>query len=204
MALSFAASGAKLVLIGLTESNLLKTKALLPSTTECKIYPCDITDAAGMSRIASEVGSWDVFVQNAGVHATPGPIASTSLADIDRVWNVNVRSLYITAKEFLPTAREGFASLLVVTSSAAQFQEQLPDIAAYADSKVAQAKIAETLAAQYPGVSVVSFHPGGIVTDGFCEAGLTIESVPTYEREYPALVLKHLESLWSMGLTCCW
>ncbi len=63
----FVASGAKrVVLLGRTEATLAETQKLIPSgSADTSPLVCDVTDQAGMEKVAAEVGTWDVFVLNA-------------------------------------------------------------------------------------------------------------------------------------------
>src|SRR6187399_1401897 len=46
--------------------------------------------AAAVEKTVAELGRLDILVNNAGIF-TPGKFEDTSVADLDRIWNVNVR-----------------------------------------------------------------------------------------------------------------
>jgi NADP-dependent 3-hydroxy acid dehydrogenase YdfG len=70
--------------VGRSESTLAETQKLIPSgTTMCSVFPCDVTDEAGMEKVATAVGTWDVMILNAGYISAPAPIAK---APLDNYW----------------------------------------------------------------------------------------------------------------------
>lgn len=84
-AIAFAAAGAKrLVLIGRTDSTLAQAKDSLQASsksTTCLTFRTDITDDKAMHQIAAEVGTWDIFILNAGHLPNPASIVSANLSD---------------------------------------------------------------------------------------------------------------------------
>ncbi len=71
-----------------------------------------MTDAA-----MSAWGRIDILVNNAGVTHMPAPLTEVSEADFDRVFAVNCKSVYLTARHVLPHMSRG-ASILNVASTA--------------------------------------------------------------------------------------
>ena len=47
----------------------------------CSIHCADVTDSQATEKIAGAVGTWDVFILNAGYVPTPSPITSCDLDD---------------------------------------------------------------------------------------------------------------------------
>lgn len=88
-------------------------------------FACDVdVSKAGsveaMARQAmAEMGHVDILVNNAGVTHLPTPLEDVSEADFDRVWNVNVKSVYLTARALIPhmKSRETGAILNVASSA---------------------------------------------------------------------------------------
>ena len=68
----------------------------------------DVSDAASVAHLAEAVaalGSVDVLVNNAGVGHTPRPLDELSEAEFDRLFAVNARSVYLTARAFVPAMK---------------------------------------------------------------------------------------------------
>lgn len=79
---AFATAGAsRLILIGRTESSLYDTKKSLPPQVTSVVYRADVTDEKAFKAIASDIGTWDVLILNAGTLAAPNPIANTTIDD---------------------------------------------------------------------------------------------------------------------------
>ncbi len=82
----------------------------------------DVSDAASVSAMAERVlagGRLDILVNNAGITHLPAPMEEVSEEDFDRVWAVNVKSVYLTARAFVPAMKEaGRGAILNVASTA--------------------------------------------------------------------------------------
>ena len=73
--------------------------------------------------------------------------------------------------------------MLGVTSGAQTFPTaQLPDLAAYMSSKMAQVKVLEFLAAENTNLLIGSVHPGMVDTSVFCKSSATPNMVPMDSR----------------------
>jgi 3-oxoacyl-[acyl-carrier protein] reductase len=66
----------------------------------------DVADAASVAALAREagrvLGAVDVLVNNAGIGHLPQPLEDLSESDFDRIFAVNARSVYLTARAFVP------------------------------------------------------------------------------------------------------
>ena len=85
-AVAFASAGAAhIVLVGRTEATLAKTKSLLPNICKVTVHTADVNDEKAMQAVAQAVaqavGTWDVFILNAGYISTPSKIADGNLDD---------------------------------------------------------------------------------------------------------------------------
>ena len=64
-------------------------------------------------------GSLDILVNNAGVTHLPTPLEKVSEEDFDRVFNVNMKSVYLTAQALVPHMKDlGRGAILNVASTA--------------------------------------------------------------------------------------
>ncbi|MFQ1702402.1 SDR family oxidoreductase [Loktanella agnita] len=65
----------------------------------------DISDARSVSNMAETLlatGPLDILVNNAGITHLPTPMEDVSEDDFDRVFRVNMKSIYLTAQAFVP------------------------------------------------------------------------------------------------------
>ncbi|MCK8677641.1 MULTISPECIES: SDR family oxidoreductase [Streptomyces] len=148
MARTLSERGARLALLGREEATLARVRDVLPGEARC--WEVDITDDAGMARVAAEVGESmgppSVVVANAGI-AEGGPFGTSDPAVWRRVVEVNLVGSAITARSFLPAllARRGYflqiASLAAIGAS--------PMMSAYCASKAGVESFAHALRAEY-------------------------------------------------------
>jgi 3-oxoacyl-[acyl-carrier protein] reductase len=71
-------------------------------------------------RALAELGHVDILVNNAGVTHLPSPMEDVTDADFDRIVNVNMRAVYLTAKALVPHMKANKrGAILNVASTAA-------------------------------------------------------------------------------------
>ena len=92
---------------------------------ERRVHACtaDVADGASVAALAAfsreTFGELDVLVNNAGVTHLPAEMDTVSEEDFDRVLAVNAKSVYLTARHFVPAMRErGQACILNDASTA--------------------------------------------------------------------------------------
>ena len=82
----------------------------------------DVADGASVAAMADMVlgaGGLDILVNNAGITHLPTPLEDVSEDDFDRVLAVNVKSVYLTARAFVPAMKAaGAGAILNVASTA--------------------------------------------------------------------------------------
>jgi len=62
-----------------------------------RVVPCDLADRAAVERLVSEAGAVDVLIANAGV-SVAGRVERSSIEEIDRVLDVNLRAPIVLAR----------------------------------------------------------------------------------------------------------
>ena len=79
----------------------------------------DVSDAGSVADLAETHPDPDILVNNAGVTHLPQPLEDVSEDDFDRVLAVNVKSVYLTARAFVPAmkARQGGVILNVASTA---------------------------------------------------------------------------------------
>ncbi|PID36083.1 MAG: 3-oxoacyl-ACP reductase [Rhodobacterales bacterium] len=119
IARKFAAEGAK---VCVADINLNAAQEIAQEIGGIAVE-VDVASAASVAALADtalpELGGLDILVNNAGVTHLPGPMEEISEADFDRVLMVNTKSVYLTARAFLPALRaRGQGAILNVASTA--------------------------------------------------------------------------------------
>lgn len=83
----------------------------------------NVADNDSVATMAADIldrfGGLDVLINNAGITHLPAPLEEVSEEDFDRVLAVNVKSVYLTARHFVPEMkRNGSGAILNVASTA--------------------------------------------------------------------------------------
>jgi NAD(P)-dependent dehydrogenase (short-subunit alcohol dehydrogenase family) len=125
----------------------------------------DATEAAEVVDAAAEaLGRLDILVNNAGVGVL-GPLDTLSLADVDRVLDVNVRGVFLASQAAAARLPEG-GRIITIGSCMAQ-RVPGPGGTLYATSKAALAGLTKALARELGGRGITAnlVLPGPIDTD---------------------------------------
>jgi 3-oxoacyl-[acyl-carrier protein] reductase len=120
IARKFAAEGAR-VLIADINGDAAEALAQELGQLALQVDVANADSVGALARAAfAAFGTLDILVNTAGVTHLPTPMEDVSEADFDRVLGVNVRSMYLTARAFVPhmkTNRRG--AILNIASTAA-------------------------------------------------------------------------------------
>ena len=169
-ALEFARAGADIVAIDLDEARLAATTRSIEALgRSCLAFGCDVSNAAAVgvvaAKVAADIGSPDVVVNNAGIGFL-GPFIDTPLSAWNQVIGVNLMGVVHVSRAFLPgMIAAGGARHLVNIASAAGLQA-VPNLSTYSASKYAVVGLSEALAMELNGtnISVTVVCPGIINT----------------------------------------
>ncbi len=89
--------------VGLVARRAEPLEALAAAHEGAMALPGDVTDAAAMrdvfARFVAEAGRIDALFNNAGMFGAPGAIDEIAVEDFDAVVNVNLRGMFICARE---------------------------------------------------------------------------------------------------------
>ncbi|MEV6753073.1 SDR family oxidoreductase [Streptomyces sp. NPDC051214] len=130
-----------------------------------KADAADPGDAAGaVERAADDLGRLDILVNNAGIGVL-GPIGDLTLADVDRVLDINVRAVFLASQA--AAGRLGDGGRIISTGSALVRHTGAGGSTLYAMSKAALIGMTKPLARELAGrgITVNVIHPGAIDTD---------------------------------------
>ena len=148
----FAAEGARLVVNDLDADGVTRIAAQI-AATGAEVHPCagDVANDADVARlVASAIGAYgrlDVVVNNAGTTHRNQPMLDVSEAMFDRIYQVNVKSLYLTAKHAVPHFRAQRSGCFVTIASTAGVRPR-PGLTWYNGSKGAAIVTSRSMAAE--------------------------------------------------------
>jgi len=116
----FAEEGARVAIVDL---NLEAAQALAAEVGAGAIaLRADVADGAAVAELAGRVvaalGPVEVLVNNAGVGHTPQPLDELPEAAFDRIFAINAKSVYLTARAFVPAMKAaGRGAILNIAST---------------------------------------------------------------------------------------
>ena len=130
----------------------------------------DATDGAAVSAAAAAHSNVSVLVNCVGLVAH-GSLLECSLADFDRSMQVNVRSMVLTMKSFLPAMLERSDGAIINIASVVSSVRAAPQRFAYGASKAAVIGLTLSVARDYiaRGIRCNAISPGTVETPSLHE-----------------------------------
>jgi len=171
-ALAFGRRGALVVMAGRRPSEGDKAVAALSEIGAAgRFIATDVTKPADLAALHATIlrdhGRLDVAFNNAGYQEPRAPLAEQDPALYDRVFDTNVRSVYLCLQQQIPImARQGKGAI-VVNTSVSGLRNPNPGLALYSASKAALVSLTRSAAMEYAekGVRINGVAPGRVVTD---------------------------------------
>jgi 3-oxoacyl-[acyl-carrier protein] reductase len=118
IARALAAEGARVVLADIDAA----AAQAVAADTGGEAIGCDVSRADSVTAMAAAVlaqGAPDILVNNAGITHLPMPMEEVPEEEFDRVLAVNVKSVYLTARAFVPAMKAaGRGAILNIASTA--------------------------------------------------------------------------------------
>jgi NAD(P)-dependent dehydrogenase (short-subunit alcohol dehydrogenase family) len=151
----------------------------------------DVRDEAACADVARQTGALDILVNNAGIGHV-GTALTTSGADLDRLFAVNVRGMLNVTKAYLPemvARRKGVIVNMASVAGLVGIQDRL----AYATTKFAVVGLTKCMALDHAadGIRVNCICPGRVETPW---VSARIREYPDPERAY-----KEMAATQAMG-----
>lgn len=161
IAQTFLAEGACVMIADINGDAAQKMAAQLGSNAMA--IQVDVGNNASVQAMAdaahAEYGQLDILVNNAGVTHLPTPLEDVSEEDFDHVFNVNMKSVYLTARAFVPKMKtRGMGAILNVASTAGLSPR--PNLNWYNASKGWMITATKTMA--------VELAPSGVRVNAIC------------------------------------
>jgi 2-keto-3-deoxy-L-fuconate dehydrogenase len=167
------------------------TNRILAAGGVAESHELDVTDESQCGRAARTTGPLEILINNAGVGHV-GTALTTTGADLDRLYAVNVRGMLNVTKVYLPGMVERRAGAIINMASVAGLVG-VRDRLAYCTSKFAVVGLTKSMALDHAadGVRVNCICPGRVETP-FVSARL---------REYPDpdLAYREMSATQSLG-----
>ncbi|VEF46582.1 bacilysin biosynthesis protein BacC [Bacillus freudenreichii] len=190
----FAQLGCRLVLNDINEDALLKVKEMLPNSDEHQLLTGDISKEATAERFVqtalNHFGRIDILVNNAGVHCIQD-IEETTVEDFDRVFDINLKSMFLCCKHVIPVMRTQEKGVIINLSSISAYigQEMMgKSTFLYNMTKAGALQLTRSLATRYAqdGIRVNCVAPGATKT-----SQITEEMAPDLEAFWVAVGEAH-------------
>lgn len=208
----FAAQGANVVLVDLSAENLATAIAGIQqkSGVTATGVACDVSSEASVEQAFTEIrGPIDVLVNCAGI-AHVGTLQTTTVADLDRLFGVNVRGTYLCMRAAIkPMLEAGHGTILNMASIAAT--AGLSDRFAYSMTKGAVLSMTLSVAKDYlqQGIRCNCISPARVHTpfvDGFLAKnypGQEAEKMKDLARAQPIGRMGTPEEIAALALYLC-
>ncbi len=171
-ALAFARRGATVVIAGRRRAEGEKAVAAIAAAGgTARFIAADVTrpdEIAKLHRtIVADHGRLDIAFNNAGYQEPRAPLAEQDAGLYDRVFDTNVRSVFLSLQHQIRHMAERGGGAIVVNTSVSGLRNPNPGLALYSASKAALISLMRSAAMEYAerGVRINAVAPGRVVTD---------------------------------------
>jgi NAD(P)-dependent dehydrogenase (short-subunit alcohol dehydrogenase family) len=176
-AIKFAGKGAKIVAVGRneTELNSLRDEA---NTGSGEIFPhlADLSEISQIERLVTDTvdnfKKIDILINSAGIIAS-GSIEDTSLESWDKMFDVNLRSVFYIIQKSIPHLEKTRGSIVNVSSVTGL--RAFPNVLAYCVSKAGIDQLTRCIALELAPkkIRVNAVNPGVVQTNLHKRSGMT-------------------------------
>jgi len=173
VAKAFIAEGAHIMLcarnVELLKQAQQELLQLANGKSKVLIMQADVSNPKDMDLLiknsVAEMGGLDIVVSNAGVYGTKGPIEEIDWEEWSQAIDINLKGTVLLCRSAVPHfKKQGYGKIILLSGGGAT--KPMPYLSAYAASKAAVVRFAETLAEelQQYNVDVNSIAPGALNT----------------------------------------
>ena len=187
----FAAAGAQVYIADIDRARAERLASELPGA---RALICDVTDERAVKEMFAGIPKLDILVNNAGIGLV-GSIEETDLADYERLFRVNVQSIFLVTRAAIPLllARHG----VIVNIGSAAGLIGVKRRFAYCATKGAVIAMTKQLAVDYPTQLRVNCICPGTVDTPFVDAYL--EKYHKHEKEKVRAELNQRQPVGRLG-----
>lgn len=187
----FANEGARVLIVDVDEG---RSNACAATISNAEAFACDISNEAAVQLLFRSIPRLDVLVNCAGIGAV-GTVEEAELADLERLFRVNVFGLYLVTKAALPLLKQVRGSVLNIGSVAGLVGVKRRF--AYSATKGAVIAITRQLAVDYPTEIRANCIAPGTVDSPFVEGYL--EKYHRHEKEKVRAELNQRQPIGRLG-----
>jgi len=184
VAVRFAAAGAQVAISGRREDRLRETaETIATAGGDCLTLPGDVTEPghaeALIQKTVQRYSGLDSLVNAAGFIAS-GSIEDTALDEWDRMFDVNLRSVFRLTQLALPHLQRLPGT--IVNLSSVTGLRAFPGILSYCVSKAGVDQLTRCVALELAGrgIRVNAINPGVVVTELHRSGGMDAEAYATF------------------------
>jgi NAD(P)-dependent dehydrogenase (short-subunit alcohol dehydrogenase family) len=169
----FVAAGANVMLCARNFAKLKECQkelsAIAPPDVKILIRATDISKLDDVERLAADTllqfGRIDILVANAGVYGTKGPIEEIDWQEWSDSIDINLKGTVLQCRAVIPHFKKARRGKIIILSGGGA-TKPMPFLSAYAASKAAVVRFAETLAEEVKeyGIDVNTVAPGALNT----------------------------------------
>lgn len=179
-AIRLARDGAAIVAVGRNQSEMGSLRDEVHEFNGVvKPHLADVTETSQMDRLITETienhGRIDILVNAAGIIKN-GSIEDTTLADWDKMMNINLRSMFYLMQKCVPHLVASKGNIVNVSSVTGL--RAFPNVLAYCVSKAATDQLTRCASLELAptGVRVNAVNPGVVVTNLHRRGGMSDEN----------------------------
>src|SRR5882724_3324371 len=186
----FAREGASVVITGRRLEKIREVQdTIISNDGSALAISADITNQSDNENVIQETlnafGHLDILINNAGDFIV-GTVTETSVDDWDRIFNLNVRGVFLLSRLAIPEIeRNGGGSIINISSTLGE--KAIPACTAYCASKAALNMIGQSMALDYAAknIRVNTISPG--VVDTPIHAARKIDDVAAWQKQMASM-----------------
>lgn len=148
----FASEGAAVIVTDINdEAGEAVASGIADDGGKARYVHCDVTAradvGASVAAAQSDFGPLNIVVNNAGMPQRAGPMTDVDEETFDKIFEVNVKSIYLSALETVPVLKENGGGVIINTASTAALSPR-PGLTWYNGSKGAAVTLTKAMAVE--------------------------------------------------------
>jgi len=188
IARAFAAEGARVLIADVNADAGARVAADIPGA---HFHQADVSDSADVEAMVDAAvdgfGGFDILINNAGIAQRNRPMLEVPEEVFDRIFAVNVKSIYLTAVHGVPVLRERGGGVIVNIASTAGVSPR-PGLTWYNGSKGAVITLTKSMALELAadGIRVCAVNP--VIGETGLTAEFMGEDTPERREQFRATI----------------